>query len=90
MLKRFIDNVTIEAVETNMMSKLHEILRPLNVALMAGHEVTKIAGESEKSRNRRVELQNQIEILNGGIRTCKRIVSIGMPGNKPCLTSGHM
>lgn len=65
-----------------MMSKLHEILRPLNVAMMGADEVTKIAGELERSRIRRIELTNQLEVLAGGIKTCTRIMRIRLGGKK--------
>lgn len=79
-LKRFIDDVAVEAIEANMMSKLHDILSPTKVALMAPDVVATIAGESEESRARRVQLTTQRDTLRAGAETCKRIMTAGLLG----------
>jgi hypothetical protein len=72
----------LEAVEATLVVKLHEILRPVNVALMSADDIARIAGQSEGSLRSRKELNAQIQVLNEGIKTCARIVSIALDGNR--------
>jgi hypothetical protein len=65
-----------------MMSKLHGILRPVNVVSMTADDVTKIAGEPERSRILRDELTSQLDTLAIGVQICTRIMSIGLRGKK--------
>ncbi|KAF2438824.1 dynamin family protein [Karstenula rhodostoma CBS 690.94] len=80
--ERFVDVASVEAVEATLVVKIHEILRPLNVALMSADEVAMIAGESEESRYFRKERTTQIHVLTEGMKTCAHIVSLALDGNR--------
>ncbi|KAF2621094.1 hypothetical protein BU25DRAFT_416386 [Macroventuria anomochaeta] len=72
----------MEVVETGMMTKLHEVLRPLNVVLMAEEDITKIAGEFEGSRIHHKELTTQRQVLRKDMRAYPHIVSVALEGNR--------
>jgi hypothetical protein len=72
--KRFVDDIAVEAVETNLIARLGDILSPIKVTYLADDIVTSIAGESEQSRSQRKQLTNQLDVLVQGLETCKRFV----------------
>ncbi|KAI9929494.1 hypothetical protein MW887_000967 [Aspergillus wentii] len=75
-LKRFIDDVAVEVIETKLVSFLSNIFTPMSVFTMPDHLVQRIAGESEESQMIREELTKKLEILNKGADTCRRFVGI--------------
>lgn len=72
--KRFIDDIAVEAVESNIIAKLDDILSPITVTYLRAGIVTSVADESEESRARRKQLTNQLNVLVQGLETCKRFV----------------
>ncbi|KAK4666532.1 hypothetical protein QC763_301080 [Podospora pseudopauciseta] len=93
-LKRFVDDVAVEVIETKLISVLHDILSPLGVYEMSATLISRIAGESEENRAEREQLTKQLDILRNGLETCKRFagfrasddsvfVSIKAAGNSP-------
>jgi hypothetical protein len=72
--KRFVDDVAVEAVETNLIAKLGDILSPIKVTCLTADVVTSVAGESEQSRSKRKQLKNQLDVLVQGLDTCKKFV----------------
>lgn len=80
-MKRFIDDVAVEAIEVNLLSLLHNIYSPLIVTTMADELVTRIAGESEENRIQREQFKRQLEVLKSGLETCKRFVGVRNLGN---------
>lgn len=48
-MKRFIDDVSIEVIETVLISKLGDIFSPIGVTAIDTELVTRIAGESEEN-----------------------------------------
>jgi hypothetical protein len=54
----------------------------VNVVSTAAEDVKEIAGESERSRILRSELEDQLEVLAIGAQTCNRIMGIGLRGKK--------
>ncbi|KAJ4342112.1 hypothetical protein N0V95_007048 [Ascochyta clinopodiicola] len=72
--KRFVDDIAVEAIETNLVAKLSDILSPIKVTYLAADVVTSIAGESEQSRSKRKQLTNQLDVLVQGLETCKKFV----------------
>jgi hypothetical protein len=72
--KRFVDDVAVEAVETNLIAKLSEILSPVEVTYLTADTVTSVAGESEQSRSKRKQLTNQLDVLVQGLETCRQFV----------------
>ena len=79
-LKRFIDDVSVEVMEAQLVSKLHDILSPVSIFSMPDEIVTRIAGESEESRAEREQLMRQLEVLRAGLETCKRFASVRVAG----------
>ena len=74
-MKRFIDDVAVEVVETCLLGKLRLIMDPVSVAMMSDTEVSNIAAENEESRRTRYRLQTKLQILQSGTETFKTIVS---------------
>lgn len=74
-LKRFIDDVAVEVIETCLLGKIRQIMDPVSVAGMSDAEVSNIAAENEESRRARERLQTKLQILQSGTETCKTIVS---------------
>ncbi|KZM21682.1 GTPase [Ascochyta rabiei] len=72
--KRFVDDIAVEAVETNFIARLGDILSPIKVTWLAPEVVTSIAGESDESRAKRNSLSNQLNVLIQGLQTCKKFV----------------
>ncbi|KAF2728002.1 hypothetical protein EJ04DRAFT_593292 [Polyplosphaeria fusca] len=73
-LKRFVDDIAVEAIEENIIAKLEDILSPIKVTRLPADTVTDIAGESEESSARRRQLENQLSVLGGGLETCRKFV----------------
>lgn len=73
-LKRFIDDIAVEAIEKNIIAKLDDILSPIKITYLPADVVTSVAGESEGSRAKRTQLTNQLNVLIQGSETCKRFM----------------
>lgn len=73
-LKRFVDDMAVEAVETTILSKLEGILSPVKVSMLENDVVKSIAGESEESGEKRRQLTSQLQILRSGSETCRRFM----------------
>lgn len=85
-LKRFIDDIAVEAIETNMIAKLEGILSPVKVANLEADVVTSVAGESDESRARRKQLTHQLDVLVKGLETCKKFMLVRLQGARNTLT----
>jgi hypothetical protein len=72
--KRFIDDIAVEVVETNLLAQLGDILSPIKVTYLTADVVTNVAGESDESRAKRRQLTNQLDVLVQGLETCKKFV----------------
>lgn len=79
-VKRFLDDVAVEIVETKLIAALADILLPASVFSMSDEVVQRIAGESEDSRRQRQQLKNQLEVLGKGADFCKRFVGVRLGG----------
>ncbi|KAI9774215.1 MAG: hypothetical protein M1839_001761 [Geoglossum umbratile] len=75
-LKRFIDDIAIEAIESKLISPLGDIFSPVTVITMSDDLVTRIAGESEENRAQREQLTKQLDVLTKGSDTCKRFIGV--------------
>ncbi|KAM3508225.1 hypothetical protein MY11210_006825 [Beauveria gryllotalpidicola] len=75
-LKRFIDDVAVEAVEACLLDKLTEIMDPSSIFMMSEAEVASIAAETEESRTARESLRTKLKILKGGSETCKKFAAL--------------
>lgn len=88
-LKRFVDDIANEVVESKLMSSLPRILSPVTVFDMPANLIMRIAGESKESQKTREQLNKELLILTKGSETCKRFVgtkSDGMLALAPILS----
>ena len=87
-LKRFIDDIAVEAVEAKLVSRLHEILLPVSIYAMSDDQVSRIASESEGSRTQREQLARQLDVLRKGLEICNRLASLSVSRvNNPSFPS---
>lgn len=70
--KRFIDEVSIQVIETGLISQIRNILSPLVVAQMDEDDMAAIVGEKEAVRTARKELEAKIKLLEEGAQTCTK------------------
>lgn len=75
-LKRFLDDVAVEIVETKLIAALANILLPAAVFSMSDDVVERIAGESEDHKRQREKLKKQLEVLGKGSDFCKRFMGV--------------
>ncbi|KAE8384244.1 hypothetical protein BDV23DRAFT_191849 [Aspergillus alliaceus] len=73
-LKRFVDDIANEVMESKLMFSLSRILSPVTVFDMPADLITRIAGESKDSQTIREQLNKELLILSKGSETCKRFV----------------
>ncbi|KAE9365772.1 dynamin family protein [Stipitochalara longipes BDJ] len=81
-LKRFIDDIAIEVIESKLISPLDDIFSPITTASMPADLVACIAGESEETRAHREQLNRQLDVLMKGSETCKRFVGVRIIGEE--------
>jgi hypothetical protein len=79
-LKRFIDDIAIEVIETKLIHPLGGIFSPVVVFDMPADLVTSIAGESEENSAVREQLDKQLDVLMKGSATCKRFIGARLLG----------
>ncbi len=79
-LKRFADDIAIEAIEAKLISRLGDIFSPITLYDMPPDIVTSIAGESEENRALREQLTKQLDVLMKGSDTCKRFIGARLFG----------
>ncbi|KAL7935186.1 P-loop containing nucleoside triphosphate hydrolase protein [Trichoderma chlorosporum] len=70
--KRFIDEISIQVIETGLVAEIRDILSPLAVARMDEDEMEAIVGEKESIREERNKLDAKLKLLNEGSETCKK------------------
>lgn len=80
-MKRFIDDVSVEIIETGLVSQLGNIMSPARIATMSAEDLNRIASEKASTRKSREKLQAQVTALQSGIEICKELVGGGSPGN---------
>ncbi|KAL2821233.1 P-loop containing nucleoside triphosphate hydrolase protein [Aspergillus granulosus] len=71
-LKRFIDGIAIDIIETTLVQALMNIFSPIVVDKMSSGLVTLIAGESREIRDLREQLSKELEILRSGLEICHK------------------
>jgi hypothetical protein len=79
-LKRFIDDIAIEVIESKLISALLLIFSPITVVGLTDETVARIAGESEEIRSEREQLVKKLEILMKGFKTCEQFVNVRVAG----------
>jgi hypothetical protein len=75
-MKRFVDDIAIEAIEAVLVSGLRDILSPIKVYQMKPDLIALIAGESEENQVYRQQLTRQIAILSEGAELCKHFAKL--------------
>jgi len=86
-MKRFTDDVAVEAIEAKLVSTLCDILSPVKIFKMSNELVTRVAGEPEESRAEREQLARQLEVLQQGLEICKRFVGMRVGGTAYTILS---
>ncbi|PTB66498.1 hypothetical protein BBK36DRAFT_1119244 [Trichoderma citrinoviride] len=81
--KRFIDEISIQVIETGLVAEIREILSPLAVAKMSDDEMEAIVGEKESIRVERKKLEAKLKLLNDGSETCKKFSGFQTLGIHP-------
>lgn len=87
-LKRFIDDIAVEVIETCLVAALGQVFTPMTVAMMPNTEVTSIAGETKEGRIAREDLERKLLVLENGIKTCKQFSGFRLTGEK-CIQRAH-
>lgn len=64
--------MSIQVIETGLISQIRNILSPLVVAQMDEDDMAAIVGEKESIRNARKRFQAKIKLLDEGAQTCKK------------------
>ncbi|KAK1832585.1 P-loop containing nucleoside triphosphate hydrolase protein [Podospora conica] len=80
-LKRFIDDISVEVIEAQLVSKISDILSAVSICDMSDETISRLAGESEESRAEREQLNRQLCVLKSGLETCKRFASVRVSGD---------
>ncbi|KAH1338967.1 hypothetical protein KXX67_009422 [Aspergillus fumigatus] len=75
-LKRFVDGIAIEVIETALIQALIKIFSPITVYNMPSSLVTRIAGESKESHDMREQLSQKLKTLRNGFETCRRFLPV--------------
>ncbi|KAH8655656.1 dynamin family protein [Xylariales sp. PMI_506] len=76
-LKSVVDNIAIYAVEYGLIQKLEGFFSTSRVMKMSPELIQTIAAEPPGAVAQREQLSRKLEVLNGGIETCRRYLSSG-------------
>ncbi|KAJ4319574.1 hypothetical protein N0V84_006304 [Fusarium piperis] len=76
-MKRFIDDVAVEAIEAGLVAELGNLIDPVSVSIMSNNELDQVAGETETSRALRKDLETEIAVLKGGMAICRQFAGFG-------------
>jgi hypothetical protein len=68
-----------------LVSPIGSIFSPVSVSGMPADLVTRIAGESEESRELREQLTKQLDVLTKGSDTCRRFIGARLLGENYSL-----
>ncbi|KAM0451871.1 hypothetical protein ACHAO4_005828 [Trichoderma viride] len=79
--KRFIDEVSIQVIETGLVGEIREILSPLVVAQMSEDDMEAIVGEKDAIRTARKTLQAKLNLLSEGAQTCRKFSGFQVLGS---------
>jgi hypothetical protein len=73
-MKTVVDSIATQAVETQLIGKLRDLLSPARIIQMKPELVGKIAAESLNNRSQREQLTRKLVILQAGLDRCKKHV----------------
>lgn len=79
-MKRFIDDVSVEAIEAGLVAELAKIIDPVSVSKMSASELSQVAGETEASQVMRRNLETELRVLKDGMQICRQFASFGVFG----------
>lgn len=79
-MKRFIDDVAVEAIEAGLVAELGKLIDPVSVSMMSNNELNQVAGETEVSKTLRKDLETELEVLKGGMAICKQFAGFSFLG----------
>lgn len=71
-LDRFIDDISVIAVEDCLISRLPTLLTPSRVLDLAADDVTRLVGESDETAYTRRKLTEKLTTLQAGLKDIKR------------------
>ncbi|KAI8666978.1 hypothetical protein NCS56_00832800 [Fusarium sp. Ph1] len=77
-MKRFIDDVSVEAIEAGLVAELGKIIDPVSVSKMSANELSQVAGETEASQVMRRNLETELRVLKDGMQICRQFASFGV------------
>lgn len=72
-MSRFIDDVSVLAIEDCLISKLSTLFRSSNVLEMSGEDISRLAGETLESSLERKRLEAKRGILETGLQGLKSL-----------------
>ncbi|KAI5464414.1 P-loop containing nucleoside triphosphate hydrolase protein [Mariannaea sp. PMI_226] len=70
-MNRFIDDISVLAIENCLIGKVSELFRPSKILEMATEDISRLAGETEESSVERKRLEDKRKILDTGLRGLK-------------------
>jgi hypothetical protein len=89
-IERFVDDVAVEAVEKGIVARLNDIVSPVKITSLTSDVMRSIAGESEESRAKRKQLENQLDVLVQGLETCNRFMIGTLQGKQVTMFSTEL
>ncbi|CZT51083.1 related to vacuolar sorting protein VPS1, dynamin, and related proteins [Rhynchosporium secalis] len=91
-LKSVIDSIAIQAIETQLLGKLGDLLSPARVVQMKSDMINKIAAESSESRLQRERMMRKLVVLKAGLEMCKKHIGRPMTNlqNRPWHSEQHV
>lgn len=82
-VSRFIDDVSVLAIEDCLIGKLSTLFRSKNVVEMSGEDISRLAGETQESSLERNRLEVKHQILEKGLRGLKSLRKSRNVANPP-------
>jgi hypothetical protein len=73
-MKTVVDSIATQAVETQLVERLRDLLSPARIIQMKPELVAKIAAESVNNRLQREQLTRKLVVLQAGLDRCKKHV----------------
>lgn len=81
-----VDSIAIQAIETQLLGKLGDLLSPARVVQMKSDMINKIAAESSESRLQRERMTRKLVVLKAGFEMCKKHIGRPMTSESMFLT----